>query len=375
MNVKGFLKDTLKIALTVSTPLRHYMSYRFYSKQFRHYLKMRGFDNKKAEGEDEYRLKWSQLSERVEPYSYRFFRHFNGNNPNIVPEDIGHNIIEEILNPIEYRKVYSDKNLYPEIVGKEFVAKTIVCRINGSCLLDAYYQMIEPKRLDEILGRYRSLILKPTVESNSGKNIKKFVKKGDKFVGIGNEEILSESYLLNYGDDFCLQEAVEQSDFMNMLCPTSVNTLRLCVYNSVVDNKPHLTAAIVRIGRNGSYLDNAHAGGVFVGIDINTGKLGTQAFDQYGNIEKSWNGVDFENQDYIVPQWEQIRLFAEFVGSRIHHHRLIALDVALDNNCQPILIEYNIEEFSYWLFMYTNQNVFDTFTDEVIEYCKAVKDK
>lgn len=71
------------------------------------------------------------LCPRVEPYSYRFFRHFCGNNPNIVPEDIGRSYIEEVLNPVEYRPAYADKNLFPEIIGKNHVARTIVCRING----------------------------------------------------------------------------------------------------------------------------------------------------------------------------------------------------------------------------------------------------
>jgi hypothetical protein len=72
----------------------------------------------------------------------------------------------------------------------------------------------------------------------------------------------------------------------------------------------------------------------------------------------------------FIPNWDKVLLFAKNIGDRILHHRLIALDIALDKNGEPVLIEYNLGMFSYWLFMYTNQEVFGEYTDEVIDYCK-----
>ena len=163
-----------------------------------------------------------------------------------------------------------------------------------------------------------------------------------------------------------------QHPFMSALCTTSVNTIRLCVYRSVINESVVVTAGIIRIGKEGSIVDNAHAGGVFIGVDVNTGTLGKCVLDQYGNKHDIWNGVDFLNGHFVVPNWNDFISFAKFVGSRIHHHRLLALDIALDMKGMPKLIEYNIECFSYWLFMYTNQVVFGKYTDEVIEYCKRM---
>jgi hypothetical protein len=66
--------------------------------------------------------------------------------------------------------------------------------------------------------------------------------------------------------------------------------------------------------------------------------------------------------------------FAEYIGSRIHHHRLIALDIAIEKAGRPILIEYNIESFSYSPYMCTGQEVFGEYTDEIIEYCSKKRD-
>ena len=59
------------------------------------------------------------------------------------------------------------------------------------------------------------------------------------------------------------------------------------------------------------------------------------------------------------------------------HCRLIALDISLDVNENPVLIEENIGGFSYWLLEMTGQDPFGCFTNEVVEYClkKCLKNK
>ncbi len=369
MSVISSIKRRVKQARRSLKRLRRY---RRYSGQYKSYLKEQQFENIKAPGEDAYIKKWEVLCPRVEPYSYRFFSHFCGFNPNIVPEDIGRSYIEDVLNPMEYRSVYEDKNMFPEIVGKEHVPRTIVCRINGSNLLDAEY-----KNADDDLSKYiadsKSLILKPSVNTSSGRGVLKFEKKGKDFVSVGDNITLSNAFLLSYHKNFCLQEAVSQHSFMNKLCSTSVNTIRLSLYRSVSSEEPVVTAGIIRIGKDGAFIDNAHAGGMFIGVDVVTGKLGKYVIDQYGNKQNSWNGIDYANDVYIVPHWNDVIAFAKYVGTRIHHHRLIALDIALKEDGKPILIEYNLSGFSYWLYMYTNQTVFGNFTDEIIDYCRRNK--
>lgn len=365
MSVISSVKNGVKAAIISS---RRYRRYRRYSNQYKCYLKQQHFENKKAIGEDDYIKKWERLCPRVEPYSYRFFSHYCGNNPNIVPEDIGRTFIEEILNPVEYRPVYEDKNMIPEIVGKENVARTIVCRINGSNLLDAEFKNVNDD-LSKYTANSTSLILKPTVHTSSGRGILKFEKKGNDFVSVEDNIILSKSFLLSYKKDFCLQETVSQHGFMKKLCSTSVNTMRICLYRSVSNEEPVVTACNIRIGKNGAFVDNGHAGGMSVGVNVATGELGKFVIDIYGNKHDSWNGIDYSKNVYTVPNWNDVVSFAKYVGTRIHHHRLIALDIALEENGKPILIEYNLSGFSYGPYMLTNQEVFGKYTDEIIDYC------
>ena len=369
MSVISRIKKGFKGAVVSS---RRYRRYRRYSNQYKCYLKQQHFENKKAIGEDDYIKKWEVLCPRVEPYSYRFFSHFCGNNPNIVPEDIGRSFIEEVLNPVEYRPVYVDKNMFPEIVGKENVARTIVCRINGSNLLDAEFRNANDN-LSKYIADSTSLILKPTVNTSSGRGIMKFEKKGENFVSVGDNIVLSKDFLLSYQKNFCLQETISQHSFMSKLCPTSVNTIRLCLYRSVSNEESVVTAAIIRVGKNGAFVDNGHAGGILIGVDVATGELGKYVIDPYGNKQNTWNGIDYSKNVYTIPNWDDVISFAKYVGTRIHHHRLIALDIALEENGKPILVEYNLNGFSYCAYMYTNQEVFGKYTDEIIDYCRRNK--
>lgn len=351
---------------------RHYRLYILYASRYKHYLELQHFENKKAEGEDVYLEKWKAISSRVEPYSYRFFSHYLGHTPNIIPEDIGHSYIEDILNPRALRPVYYDKNLFPEIIGKEYVPRTILCRINGSQLLDAEYRLAE-KELSEYIGETDNLVLKPSGDSRSGRGIIKFIKVGDAFVSTDGNTILSKAFLETYREDFCLQEDVGQHDFMKMLCPTANCNIRLFLYRSVKDEKLRVTASVIRIGKNGAFDDNACASGMFIGVNVATGEMGRFVVDQYGNKENVWNGIDFSQNSFVVPHWKEVIAFAEYVGNRVHHHRLMVLDLALKNDGKPILTEYYFDWFGFWIYEYTNQEVFGEFTDEIIAYCKKRK--
>ena len=359
-------KDILKEAVY---SLRNRKAYRFYSSQFKRYLGLHHFDDKKAPGEDAYLELWHSLSKHVDPYSYRFFRHFCGDTPRIVPEDIGHSIIEDVLCPSAYRGVYSDKNLFPLIVGKENLPRTFIHRISGGCLLDSDFHPIG-KDVLTYLSSVNSVILKPSINSCSGQGIKKFSRRGDGFFSVDKGVALTKEYLLAYGDDFCLQEAIEQHPFLSQLCPSAVNTIRICLYRSVTNDESIVTSSVLRVGKAGKYVDNAHSGGFFTGVNKETGELDKYVIDQYGNKKEEWNGINYTSTSMFIPNWDKVLLFAKNIGDRILHHRLIALDIALDKNGNPVLIEYNLGMFSYWLFMYTNQEVFGEYTDEVIAYCK-----
>ena len=175
-----------------------------------------------------------------------------------------------------------------------------------------------------------------------------------------------------YKNDFIIQECISQSTFFSQFNPTSINTIRMAVYRSVTDNQLYVTNVILRIGANGSVVDNAHSGGRFIGIN-ECGGLNKYVCETFGTTAKSFNGINFSQSDFVIPHYEEIKEFAKNVAKEIPHHRLIALDIGIDKDNKPILIEYNIGAFSYWLFQFSGQPALQGFTDEIINYCAAKK--
>ena len=359
--MKGFIeKNILRIRLCKAVYV--------YRKESIGYMKRLGIKNTKVEGEDEYVNKWKQLFPLVDRPSYRLYSHYCGQTPDIVPEGISRILIEKVLDPIPYRYAYEDKNMFPLIIGKEYLPETVVARINGSVLLDSNYRPLT--HFEEKLQKYDRLILKPTVSSSSGRGVLLFQKKEDGvFVSNKNEE-LTIDYLLAYGNNFVLQKALIQHPDLSRFNPDSINTIRIATYRSVKDEKVHLLSSIIRIGKNGQFVDNAHAGGRFVGVNVENGKLGSYTCDQYGERVNTWNDVDFSNNEFYIPSWDKIVSFAQMIGEKVTHHRLLAMDISVDENGRPWLVEYNLEGFSQWLFEFTGQKPFGNYTDEIIAYCK-----
>ena len=152
--------------------IRLYKATYVYCKESIGYMKRLGIKNRPVKGEDEYVKKWKQLSPFVDRPSYRLYSHYCGQIPDIVPEGISRILIEKVLDPIPYRYAYEDKNLFPLIIGIEYLPETVVARINGGVLLDSNYEPLT--HFEEILNQYDCLILKPTVSSSSGKGIMLF---------------------------------------------------------------------------------------------------------------------------------------------------------------------------------------------------------
>lgn len=363
---------TSKLDWLISFAVQRYVMEKEVSK----IMRVSNISNQKQPMEDEWTRKWKQLSSHVNRKFYRTFSRYIGHDINIVPDDICHNVIEPILNPKRYISAFEDKCLFDKMLwssfGKNVTPYTFIRNIAGA-YYDVNYNPIAS--VDEIIKSIPAdidkLIIKKSIDSSSGRDIV-FIQRDmtGTFVDVQNGEVFSGLYLNKYfRGNFVVQKVMAQSSFMSHFCKTSVNTIRIAVYRSVKTNKPSVINAIIRIGKDGSLVDNAHAGGMFVGVD-KKGILGKYCCNQYGEKESLFNGIDFGNSEFQIPNYDKVKQFAENIATALPHQRLLALDVMLDEDNNPVLLEYNIRAFSVWLFQFTNGTGFGEYTDEIIEYCK-----
>lgn len=122
-----------------------------------------------------------------------------------------------------------------------------------------------------------------------------------------------------------LEEVVVQSEKLALFNSSSVNTVRsitFCTKNGVT--APFF---FMKSGRAGSFIDNGAAGGLLIGVDAETGILGT-ATDEYGNRFERHpdSGVLFHG--FQLPDWNQLIDTCCEMSAMLPTVRIIGWDMA-----------------------------------------------
>jgi hypothetical protein len=140
-----------------------------------------------------------------------------------------------------------------------------------------------------------------------------------------------------------IQHFVNQHSFMLELAPYAVNTCRVITFVAAGgDCQVHMAA--LRLGRRGSSVDNWDKGGLSVGLDPVTGRLGRGVFKpRYGGQWVSVHpdsGAQLEGR--VVPKWDEVRRLCQRAAGALSGVRSIGWDVALTDN-GPAIIEGNAD--------------------------------
>lgn len=362
MSIKTFANTILKRH-------RYNGSKRSYENLYKRIISSNQFDCSKAEiGENKWLEKWRKYDSSLSPLSYRIFSRYIGEDINIMPLEIQKGIVEPVLMPELYCLVYSDKNIFDHLFYGINMPKTILRNINGLWYNKEYAPIINPLAFLKDNNKPEKIIIKPSKEEG-GRGVSLFVWNGENYIDSDSNRLSIDLLNSKYKRDYLIQHAIKQSLYMSQFNPTSVNTLRVATYRSVKTGEIHVINAFIRMGASGSCVDNAHAGGMFVGVNKSNGILGKYACDFLGRTNNLFNTVDFSQIEYKIPNWNKICEFAKSISQSIIQHQLVALDIALDENDNPVLVEINIGGFGGWAFQFTTGSVFGEFTDEVMEYC------
>lgn len=173
MSMKRFIKRNARSAL------RGYHAWkqlRFY----RHLVAENGLKNAPQEREEEWRAKWSGLGMKPNPIYYRLFSHYVGQDMNIIPEDISHDVVEPLLCPQRFSKTYADKNFFDRLFPEGYLPETVLRRMNGFWYDAAYRRLdLDERTVCGLLDRggAERMILKPSVEGSSGRGIRMIERK------------------------------------------------------------------------------------------------------------------------------------------------------------------------------------------------------
>lgn len=144
------------------------------------------------------------------------------------------------------------------------------------------------------------------------------------------------------GRKILFQEYVRQHPVMARLYDKSINTIRLVTIKNLSENRIVTIPAILRIGANGSIVDNTSRGGIAVGLDLDTGRLDEYGFykPEYGLKTEKHPNSDIPFATVVIPYVKEAVEQAMFLHSMLSDVHSIGWDIAIGEE-GPIFIEGN----------------------------------
>lgn len=168
-------------------------------------------------------------------------------------------------------------------------------------------------------------------------------QSGDVLFHLANDKIVYLSEIISIGVPFIIEECIKQTKQFEQFNPTSVNTIRFMT-TLYPDGNVKVIGAFIKIGRSGSFIDNAGSGGnIDANVNIIRGMLEhVVEFQSFSDIRPitehpdngcPLEGVKIENWDLIIDTMKKYQQSFPFI-------KAIGWDVAITDD-GPVIIEIN----------------------------------
>lgn len=315
--------------------------------------------------------KWSVFGRPVDPVYYRMYHALSGvDSADYVPDDIYYTIVEPTLNDYRLGLAYADKSLSDVILQSDAFPVTVARNIGGK-FYDAELGALADEELDQVSASYDRLVVKPSLETGSGRLVQVFSRRDGVLRTKSGETLTAAGLLASHGSNFVIQEYLEQHDYYRALNPTSVNGFRLTTYRSVVSDEVAVLAARLKIGGHGEEVDNWHAGGVFCALDL-SGQPAGRGLDENCRWHETIpaSGIGFSDLGPL-PAFKEACELARRTAVKMRYSRILGFDMCVDRDGRPRIMEINNRFIGMFSHQCAGGGVFQEYTDEVIAYCRT----
>lgn len=298
---------------------------------------------------------------------HEYYLRVNGEySPYYIPTYIYYTHIYPVLNDPRIAVVYSDKNMIDRLLGNLVkMPKTYVKNINGIYYIND--KIVSMGEAVNACGNLKDAVIKHSLDTCQGKSIIRFCSKNGTVTGKDCPGTILELFN-HYQNNFIVQDSIMQNTIMASLNPTSLNTVRIMTYWSKAGIVP--VFAVVRIGRIGSVIDNASAGGMYCGVNMD-GTLKDEAYTlvPFKAFKQTDTGVVFSG--FKVPEFDKLKSKAIELHARLPYAKLIGWDLCVNENNDIELVEINAN--SPGLFQGATGPAFGEYTKEILEIAKNTK--
>ena len=299
---------------------------------------------------------WKKYTDDFEIDYHRYYIDRTGKfDERFIPDDLFVGYIDGYLNNRAIEPGVADKNYFDLYLKGFAMPKTYVHLING-IFEDSNYNMITKEEAIDILSKEKRIVVKPSMASYGGKNVRLL-------------ENLSKKELVKFFDELkednlIFQEAVKQSKETAKLHPDSLNTIRIMTL--ILDGEVKvLPWYAFRMGQGKSKVDNASFGGVYCNVKED-GTLSSFAYDALGNkFLKHPDGGNFDEVKFDF--MDKVKALVKEAAQRFPHFRLIGWDIAIDENNNPLIIEANLTMSGMDVIETIGGPLFGEYTERVLE--------
>lgn len=285
-----------------------------------------------------------------------------------IPDSFFYAFIDEWLTHPKRSTQVDDKQLYKYLFAG---VKTtdVVARKVGDNFFDADFNKIGVVDFINLCMAEDEVVVKASISSYGGHAVKFWDSNKE-----SPEQLLAYInkppyfYTQPYGTEYVVEKVVKQHPDMARFNPSSINTLR--IMTMIYDGKFIPLSSVLRMGVNGSRVDNCSSGGIVCGIHQDSGVTKDVAYNANGDkfTEHPQTGI-FGN--IRIPSWEKVLQVVEKLAWRFSGiSQLISWDIAIDDDGDPVVIEMNISYGELDFHQYCNGPIFGDMTSEILKKFK-----
>ena len=310
-----------------------------------------------AEQLDELKSVWGDIWDTglVDPLWVQVYSDKTGiYSPEYVGSDIHYYNVEWSRIDYDYLRAFLDKNYMDVVLPCVKHPVTLIRKIHGQYLDVDFNPMSKPQAIDKLYENLDPGIVVKISRSSSG-------GKGVRFLGKGStKEDISEA--LDVDPDVAVQLVMRQHPEMAKMNASSVNTIRIiCI---ILDGESIPLSAVVRIGNSGSRVDNFSSGGVGCGVKPD-GRLNDCGYTQKGErYDVHPNGFVFS--EGFVPNFDKVLEAVKRCHMRVPMFGVASWDIAIDEDGEPVLIEYNVGGAGIDIHQYNNGPLYGKYRERII---------
>ena len=263
-------------------------------------------------------------------------------------------LCDAFLNSAEFAAQFDNKAYYPLLFHDVPRPKTVALRLGGAWLSPDYRRISFEEVLCRCSTEERGVVVKYARGSCGG--------GGVRFFGREDRDGLEKEIVFAPGLDLVIQTVQPQCRELERIHPASLNTVRIMTL--LLEDGAKALSSVLRMGVNGSRVDNASSGGIICGITPE-GCTKSIAYDKHG---KSYSlhpsGSAFAGIE--IPGFSRCVELSVALQERFPYCRMISWDWAIGEDRSPVLIEANLSNGELDFHQFCNGPIFGELTPQVV---------